>query len=376
MPTVCHVFDETADWQHRVGVNQLLDRLPNDKFRSHLASIDAKTAGDLGSLPASVEIVPRVAGINLLAAPLLRGRFDRSGADLIHAWGPSAATAARSASQQPLVVELYDPALAAQSAKILRTIIRPEGFAVICSTQWIRRRLIENGVPAENCVVIRPGIDFAAIQKMRKSPLRGELGIADDEFVIVLPEPRSCDESSLDAFWAGALLNHLDGHYKVIVPGVTSEVERIGRFASNLPTSGTLIAPGRTVPFEHLVAIADALIVTDPGEAATTSIAWAFGAGAAVIAAATYAVTELVVTRVNGLLYKHHPGKSAASRIVALLRDRESQRKVKEAARGQAYEVFSLRRYVDQHALLYENLLAGRPPSHGITDPAQVSIPA
>ena len=373
MSTVCHVFDETADWQQRVGVSQLLDRLPRDKFCLPLASIDAPAARELSGLPRPIEIVPRIAGVNLFAAPLVGRLLDRRRADLIHAWGSSAAAAARSASLRPLVVELFDPKIAVRGAKVLRTIARPEGFAVVCSTQWIRRRLIENGLPPECCVVIRPGIDFSAIQKFRKSSLRSELGIAEDDFVVLLPEPGSRGGSHLAAFWAGSLLNHLDGHYKVIVPGTTDEDDRIVRFASTLPTPPTLIAPGNTIPFEKLIAIADALVMPDTDDVSTTAVAWAMGAGAAVIAAAGYAVTELIVTRVNGLLYKHPEGKSPALRLIPLLRDRESQRKVKEAARGQAYEVFSLRRYVDQHIQVYENLLAGVSPSIGITDPAQVA---
>ena len=373
MPTVCHVFDETADWQLRVGANQLFDRLPRDKYRLHFASIDAEAARELSGLQPRIEIVPRIGGVNLFAAPLLGRVFDRSRADLVHAWGSPAAAATSSASQRPLVVEPFDAEIAVHSAKLLRTIARPSGFAIVCSTQWIRRRLVENGVAPEVCVVIRPGINFGAIQKVRKSTLRSDLDIAADDFVIVLPEPASPSDSILAAFWAGSLLNRLDGHYKVIVPGTSREVDRITRFAATLPPPATLIAPGKSIPLENLVSIADALVVPDTNHVPTTAIAWAMGAGAVVIAAAGYAVTELIVTRVNGLLYKHLEGKSPALRIVPLLRDRELQRKVKEAARGQAYEVFSLRRYAEQHMKLYENLLTGKPPSTGIVDSAQVA---
>ncbi len=371
MSTVCHVFDETADWQQRVAANQLLDRLPRDKYRLHFASVEA-VLPELSGLPSRVEMVPRIASVNVFAAPLLGRFFERRGGDLIHAWGPSAAAATSSASQRPLVVELFDAEIAVSAAKLLRTIARPSGFAIVCSTQWIRRRLVENGVSPELCVVIRPGIDFGAIQKVRKSTLRRDLDIAADDYVILLPEPASAGGPTLAAVWAGSLLNRLDGHYKVIVPGSSAEVERIARFAATLPPPVTLIRPGKSISVENLVAIADALVVPETNHVPTTAIAWAMGAGAAVIAAAGYAVTELVVTRVNGLLYKHPEGKSPALRIVPLLRDRESQRKVKEAARGQAYEVFSLRRHVEQHAQLYENLLAGLSPSTGIVDSAQV----
>lgn len=371
MPTVCHAFDETADWQHRVAAGQLLDRLSAQKFDARLVTIASDSAAELHSLPGVLHRVSCIAGLNLLTAPLLKRLFEQ-GVDLIHAWGPSAATASASDTQRPLVVEMFDPALAVRSAKVLRSIARPTAFAVICSTQRIRRRLIENGVPPEACVVIRAGIDFAVIQKVRKSRLRAELGIDEDDFVIVLP-PRATDlDAVYAAFWTGAVLNHLDGHYKIIVPGSGPEVERLQSFDDALPIASALVAPAKSVPFEQLISVADALLLPDPDDAPTTSIAWAFGAGAVVIAAATYAVTELVVNKVNGLLYKHRYGKSAAPRIAALLRERDSHRNVREAARGQAYEVFSLRRYVDQHVQVYENVLAGRPPSEGVTDPAQL----
>jgi len=396
MTTLCHVFDESAAWEHRIASGQLLDRLSGEKFAQHLVAIDApaKTA------QRNVQIIPRIAGLNFFAAPLRRRTFDRQEANLIHAWGPSAAACAASASQLPLVVELFDPQIAVDSAKLLRSISRPAGFAIVCGTQWVRRRLIENGVAPDVCVVIRPGVDFALLQKVRKSGLRAQLGIAPDDFVIVLPEPQRTGENHRAAFWAASLLNHLDGGYKLIVPGHSRAAERIARFAAALPTRPTLITPdipplpsGRRsavaeesrregnnvdsrndpVPFEHLVAIADALVVPDTDEDATTAIAWSMAAGAAVIAAASYSVTELIVSKVNGLLYKQPSGKSPALRIIPLLRDRETRRKVREAARGQAYEVFSLRRYVEQHAQVYENLLSGAPASHGITDPAQVA---
>lgn len=372
MIEICHLFDETADWQHRVGASHLLDRLPRESYRATLATIDAESAGMLRRLPGTLRRVPRLGGLNLLAAPIVKQHLGE-GTDVIHAWGPSAGLAAASDERRPLVVELFDPAVAVRGAKLLRSIARTTGFAIVCSTQWIRRRLVENGVPDRVCVVIRPGIDFGLIQKVRRSSLRADLGIEETDFVIVIDPEGGGGHGAFEAFWAGTLLNHLDGHYKVIVPDQGRQVERISRFAAGLPTASGLIVPGRSDLVEELVCIGDVLIVPGPESVPVTSIAWAFGAGSAVIAAASYSVTELVVNKVNGLLYKHPPGKSPASRIVALVRDRDSQRKVKEAARGQAYEIFSLRRYVEQHMQLYANILAGRAPGESISDPASLS---
>jgi glycosyltransferase involved in cell wall biosynthesis len=222
-------------------------------------------------------------------------------------------------------------------------------------------------------VVVRPGVDFSALQKTRKSPLRSELGIPTDACVVLCTEPRGVDDETLAVFWTCSLLDRLDQRYAVIIPGSGRVVEKLSRFASTLPSSAKLIAPGDNARFEELEAIVDAMVVPNTGDISTTSIAWAMAAGVPTIAAAGYAVTELIVARVNGLLYKHPEGKSPASKIIPLLRDRDAQRKTAEAARGQAYEVFSLRRCVEQHIQVYENVLSGAPASQGITDPAQVA---
>jgi glycosyltransferase involved in cell wall biosynthesis len=127
------------------------------------------------------------------------------------------------------------------------------------------------------------------------------------------------------------------------------------------------------MPFEELVAIADALVVAAPGDTSTTAISWAMAAGTAVIGSAVHAVAELIANKLNGLLFKIEKGETVAMPVARLLQNRDGQRKVKETARGQAYEVFGLRRFAEQHDRLYENLLTGRAPGEGITDPALVA---
>jgi hypothetical protein len=59
--------------------------------------------------------------------------------------------------------------------------------------------------------------------------------------------------------------------------------------------------------------------------------------------------------------------------IARLLRDRDAQRRYVEAARGQAFEVFGLRRFAEQTMRLYENMLSGASPGEGIVDSAHAA---
>jgi glycosyltransferase involved in cell wall biosynthesis len=74
--------------------------------------------------------------------------------------------------------------------------------------------------------------------------------------------------------------------------------------------------------------------------------------------------------RHNALLCKPGDPKVLASRILTLLEDADLRRRITDKARATAYEVFSLRRCLDQHLAVYDNVVAGRPAGQGLMDSA------
>jgi len=372
MTHVCHLFDAAAGWEQRVALRSLLDRLPADRVVNTIAAIDPSAVPPLRPLERPIHVFPRPVRLDALVAPLVRNFVDQRGVDLVHAWGVHAAAAARAATERPLVIELFDPATAQREAKLLRTVARPTGFAIICSCEIVRRRLIEGGVPPGLCVVIRPGIDFGGINRCRRSSMREQLGVAKTDTLTIVPEPVMRESGSFEAFWAAALLNHFDRGMWCIVPGASREQERIARYAATAPSRATIISPGDGHPFEELIAVSDVLIVNARDDVSTTAIAWAMASGAAVIGSAIPSVAELIVHKANGLLFKQVRGKSEVGTLVRLLQDRASLDKARGVARGQAYEVFGLRRFIEQHMQVYENVMSNRAPGEGIIDSARV----
>jgi len=112
------------------------------------------------------------------------------------------------------------------------------------------------------------------------------------------------------------------------------------------------------------------MLITPHADISTTAIAWAFGSGTVVIGTAVHAVAEMVAHKVNGLLFKRVRGRSIVPAVLKLLGDQTAREHVREVARGQAYEIFGVTRFVNQYARLYENLLNGAAPGAGITDSA------
>ena len=369
MTTICHLFDVAAGWQERIGAAHLIERLPSDRYRQ-IVAVPGRVAGRLALPACEVRRLPSLPWPSLLGGPVYSRLFRANAADVIHAWGIRAAAVARAASDLPLVVHQFDPVVPARELKCLRALASTGPFAVICGAEIVRRRLIEGGLDPATAVAVRPGVDFSLAGRVRRSGLRESLGIARDDFVVLLPDPVTRAGGDLDAFWAASLYGYLTGGIKVIVPGPSREQTRIRQLASVVPGKPTLIATEGHHPFEELVAIADVLLVAPAGDVPTTSIAWAMASNTAVIGSAVYAVAELIANKVNGRLFKRTSGRSVGPAIVPLLSDRATQDRMKEVARGQAYEVFSLRRYAEQCGQVYHNLRAGRPPGEGLVDSA------
>ncbi len=322
------------------------------------------------TLDGRVDVIPLPFRRSLPAGLLLGHLLRRSPADVIHAWGISAAATARMTGNVPLIVRLGDPAFSPSDIRLLRSISRPRHFAISCSTRLIQRRLIEGGVPPDVTVVIRPGVDFAAINQWRRGILRENLGIKRESRVIILPAPVTAAGGQFEALRAASLPSYLADDHRIIVPGGSREARRIVQHGLSLPGDVGLISPPPDVPFERLLAISDVLMMAPRGDHSTTSLAWAMGARVAVIATAVPAVTEMITHKVNGLLVNPRGNGSLVKPLAAALADRAALDKARETAHGQAYESFSIRRLAEQTSRLYDNVISGAAVDDGITDSA------
>lgn len=368
MTRIFHLVDASAGWQQMTALAQLVERLPADRYAQSVVSLSATPA----SLPLRAAPLPWINFLPWLAAPIMRKSVRNFRTDIIHAWSVDAAIAA-GACEVPMVVHLFDPQLSPRDMKALRTLDRPTGLGIACASGTVRRRLIENGIPPQRCALIRPGVDFAWLGRQKRADIRRELKIPESLYAVIVTEPATRNGGHLEASFACQLASFVTPDFRIIVPGNSTEVARIKRFYAHQPRPEVLVCPGEKHAFLRLLSAADLLVVAPFGDAPTTAIAWAMAAGVPVLGIADYAIAELITHKVNGLLFKSIKGESRAVSLAKMLVQRQNHGTFREAARGQAYEVFSVRRCMDQHIRLYENLRAGKAADDGITDSAAVA---
>lgn len=367
---ICHVFDGQTGWEQRLAVRLLVDRLPADQFQQQLVAISPRAILVLRHLDRDIRHLACPFLVSISAAPQLGPLLAAQGTQIVHAWGVQAALTARIASNLPVVLHMFDPAVAQHESKLLTTLDRPGKFAIVCSSEVIRRRLVEGGMPLASCPVIRPGVDFELINRFRRGSIRARLGLAPQHVAIAIPPVGHRDVGHLEALWGTMFAGHFLKNARLLVKGRSPTTDRLVRLARALPYPDPITLIPDDIPYEAVISVSDALAVGSEHDTSTSCIAWAMAAGARIIGSATYSVAELISNKLNGRLFKQEADENAAIPIARLLLEEDKTNRLTEVARGHAYEVFSAQRCADQHAVLYSNILEGRSPAEGLLDSA------
>ena len=368
---VLHVLDETCDPTTLQVLEFLRAKMSADGSRHVVASCN-------GPL---VNVARRFLGGQILHAearfshwtafsPGLKALHRKLKFDLIHAWGPRAASlCAAMLPGEQIVTTLLDPALADEAAKRLRSSEVP---AVIAGSQVLRRRLIERGVVPDNVVVIRGPVDFAAINQARNEGVRAAL-VQKQTPVVLMSGPPSRIGDQYTGLWAAAIVSKVLPGLRVILPYDSPERARLQSFMCDSGISDMLILPPADWPWAKLMACADAFLVCPSADTCVEPIAWAMAAGVPILGTAVRSVAEILADRSNALLCKPGDPRALAAKLLTILEDVVVRRQLSEVARGQAYEVFSIRQFVENHLQVYENVTQGRAAGEKVHDTAMVA---
>ncbi len=282
--------------------------------------------------------------------------------DAIHAWGGAALAMAALGTNGRII---YSPTAFPSRRALgwLRAVMAHRDVHVVATTSTMHRRCVVGGVPGDRAHLIRPGVEFGRIKRRKNADLRAELGLADDDFVILAPGESSRESAHDRAVWTSGILHVLDPRYKLLLWGRGKETPRLRRFAENLKQIEMVrIAEeqlGRTLDFEDLLGAADAAMLTASAPVPTLPIAVVMAAGLPIVSTVTYTISELLEDRHTALMVAKPTPKLLARRILDVREDSGLQWSIADMARTEAFEYFAMTRFIRQWRGVYRQVCSG-----------------
>jgi hypothetical protein len=340
---VLHLVSTGADFQTR-RTQELLCREAGDEFHSQ-----RKTIGRGGDFRSTA-----------IAAVRLRG----GDAQIVHAWGQSALTAAAFAGCRSI---LFSPDSSMDNRAIgwARAIMDYRDVQMVCASAVQQRRAVRSGVPASRCHLICPAVEFARLGGRRNDEFRKSLGLARDDFVLLAPGESVRAARHELAIWTGGILNVLDSRFKVLLwgPGESAAAAlRLGRaLKQELMARSAQATLGAAVEFEKLLTAADACLVTADGAAPTLPIAICMAAAVPIVSVTNYTTAELLEDRHTALMTAKPSARLLAQRVQDLQADSTLAWSIADMARTEAYEYFSASRLLDQYRTVYRQMAEEQP---------------
>jgi len=357
MLRILHLLPRPADYQTETAVAQLC-------------------RGDQSEIASEIRAIGHGADYATALAGVIALRRGDAEADLIHAWGETALFVGALGGNQQII---YSPTEFPRRRAIrwLRSIMDYRDVLVVCPTDTMRRAFVEHGVPIERCHLIRPGVDFARVNRRRDPALRAALGFGDDDLVLLaIGESTRAADHQLTA-WAAVVLHVLNRRNRLLVWGRGPLAQKIFRFVVRLeqPDLCRIAAQqlGPSIAFEQLLPVADIALVTASGPVATLPIAICMAAALPIVAVVNSTVSELLEDRHNAMLVGTPSPRSIARRVLDLREDPNLQWAICDTARTEAYEYFSQTRFVAQFRAVYRQVQSGErvdvpqpPPGAGL----------
>jgi glycosyltransferase involved in cell wall biosynthesis len=284
-------------------------------------------------------------------------RRERGNYDLVHAYGLRSLTAAALGASGRIIFT-PDDEVRRSGLRWLRAVLHYRDVRVVFPSDTMQRWYVERGVSVARSQLIRPGVDFARINKRRDTALRQRLGFCESDRVMLLVGRSTRTSGHEAALWAAAILGVLDPKFRVLAWGNGPRTSSLVHFARSQkqPKLFTIAPP--EMSFESLFSVADLMLATPTQPLWIWPLAAAMASGLPIVGVASRAASELLEDRHTALLARTGKPKDLARRILDLEEDPALATRLGEQARTEAYEYFSMTRFVQEHKALYEHAAA------------------
>lgn len=221
------------------------------------------------------------------------------------------------------------------------------------------------GVPAERTTVIHRGRDpelYRPASPERRTALRGDLGLGEDERVILNIARLLDRKGQHELISAMPEIVRAQPRARLLIAGEGPERAALERAVADLGLDSRVTLLGTRQDVPDLLAVADVFVTPSHYEGHGGSLIEAMLAGLPIVATDTPPHRESMEPGVTGLAVPLRDPAALAAAIVSLLDDPERAREMSAAAREAARARFDVAEIARRHEALYRRVVA---PSAG-----------
>ena len=272
------------------------------------------------------QVVHRSVGPVFINANRLAGQLPM-GATL-HVWSPDCLAIATAAARKiGGKVVLSIPHLPDSQAELqdLPWMIGQHQCTLTVPTENARKTLLSLGADPLRTVMLSPAADFLTdaddIQTRRKN-LRAELGVGDEEWLMVVPGDMVRYGGHELASWSHAILRNMHKPMKMIFPGHGPFEKSIRFFANTTGFVHEVFFTGDRFARADVLAAADGAMFINKRDRGVTALAQTMAAGLGILASATKDISEICTHEETALLVEVGNPRTASAILLQLLDDR------------------------------------------------------
>ena len=239
----------------------------------------------------------------------------------------------------------------------LEKILSPCTDKIVCISKAEKASAEREHIAREDKLALIPnGIDVSAVRNAGAKS-REELGIADDAFVVGMIG-RLSPQKAPDVFIRAAKMIHDKiSNSAFIIVGSGEEEEEVKSFAKE--NGLELVVTGWTdEPYSYLK-VFDVAMLLSRWEGFGLAVVEYMAAEKNVVATKIDAIPTLVDDGVDGLLVEVDNPQDAAEKVIWLYHHPEEAAEMKSKALKKVIENYDIKRVVDQHMKMFNNLITG-----------------
>jgi glycosyltransferase involved in cell wall biosynthesis len=337
---VLHLYPARCDFQTQRSV-EMLAKVSNNGISKAAMSIGP--GGDFTNLPQAI-----------IAMHSLRGPR----AHITHAWGPAELVAAAASRSSRII---FSPQFPVNRSWLpwINLVLRRRRVEIVYPSVTLQNIFIERGMAGDRSHVIHPGVDLDRLSNPDDN-VRAELGFADSDVVLLAPGESTSEAAHRSSVWSTAILNFLDGRYRLLTWGRGPCVESLGRFTRSGRHDHLLVQAEkklrRAIDFEQIIPAASAAIVSAEAASPMLPVFICMAAEIPIVAAKTLASDEFLKDNVTALIEPSSNPRRLAQRILDLPTNPSLKRSIVDAARIEARDRFPAARFVANWQKVYGRL--------------------